>query len=99
MKIRLMFVLSLLLAVGCSSSKPAPQPLSAGKKLTPEEAAKVLRDAEAKQPCSEQNLKTATDQQKRDCNPTQGMFDNTAPKKPVQQPATQGPSAKSNPKS
>jgi hypothetical protein len=49
---------------------------------------KNIRDAEAKQQCSEQNLKNATEEQKRKCNPSQGMFDNV---KPAQSPPKAAP--------
>jgi hypothetical protein len=76
---RLAILLLLLALGGCSSSKPAPKPLSSGPQLSQDQAAIVLKDAEAKQPCSEQNLKNATEEQKRNCNPSQGMFDNVKP--------------------
>jgi len=59
---------------GCSSSKRAPKPLSSGPQLNQDEAAKILRNAEAKQACSEQSLKNATEEQKRNCS-SQRMFD------------------------
>ena len=80
------FLLLLLFAViGCTSSKPAPKPLEWNSGITPEHAREVLRNAEAKQPCSDQNLKNATDKQKRKCDPTRDMFDNIRPKKQGQQ--------------
>ena len=77
---------------GCSSEKPAPKPLSSGPQLNQDQAAKVLKDAEAKQPCSEQNLKNATEEQKRNCNPSQGMFDNVKPAQPPPKAAPKQPS-------
>ncbi len=65
--------------VGCSSSKPAPQPLSSGPKLTQEQAAQAIKNAEAQQPCSPQNLQDASEAQKRACDPTAGMFDKVKP--------------------
>ena len=79
-------LLLLLLAVtGCTSSKPAPKPVKWDSGTPPEQAREALRKAEAKQPCSEQNLKNATDEQKRKCDPLRDMFENIRPKKQDQQ--------------
>jgi hypothetical protein len=83
-------ILLLSFAIGCSSSKPAPKPLSSGPRLDDKQAAQVLKDAEAKQPCSPQNLKSASEQQKQACDPTKGMFDNVKPAAP----ATNSPNTK-----
>ncbi len=76
------FTLSLSL-MACSSTKQAPQPVEWKKgALTPEQAAQAMKDAERRQPCSEQNLKNATEEQKRRCDPTRGMFENVRPVAP-----------------
>jgi hypothetical protein len=72
-------LLLLSVMVGCSSSQPVPQPLSSGPRLTQEQAAQVIKNAEAQQPCSALNLKNASEAQKRTCDPTIGMFDNIKP--------------------
>jgi len=92
-----LIVFALALA-GCDSSKPAPKPASAVPQASPEQMEKNIREAEAKQPCSDQNLKNATEDQKRNCNPSQGMFDNV---KPAQSPPKAAPkqSSKSTRKS
>jgi len=85
-------ILLLAFVVGCSSSKPAPKAVSSGPRLNDQQAAQVLKDAEAKQPCSVQNLKNASEEQKRACDPTRGMFDGvkaTPPSSPT--PATNPP--------
>ena len=76
------FLLLLLLAVmGCTSSKPTPKPFTWDSKTSPEQAQQARKKAEAKETCSEQNLKNATEEQKRKCDPTRDMFENVAPKK------------------
>ena len=83
-KITVAFILELLMFLaGCTSSQPAPKPLSAVRELSPEEMRQKIRDAEGQQPCSEQNLKNASAEQKAKCNPTQGMFDNIKPNQPT----------------
>jgi hypothetical protein len=80
------FLLLLLFAVtGCTSSKLTPRPFTWDSDTSPGQAREALRKAEAKQPCSEQNLKHATDEQKRKCDPTRDMFENVRPKKQDQQ--------------
>jgi hypothetical protein len=74
---RIIALLSLCLSVAaCSKQKQAPKPVDwKSGALTPQQASKVLDNAERPQPCSEQNLKTATEGEKKRCDPTQGMFD------------------------
>lgn len=62
-------------SVACNSSKSAPKPFTSTSDKSPQQIQQMERDAEAKQPCSEQNLKNATEEQRRRCDPTQGMFD------------------------
>ena len=75
-------------AIGCSSSKPAPKPVKWESQQNPQQAQQAERNAEANQPCSEQNLKNATEEQKQKCDPTRDMI-NTRPqsgKQPANQP-------------
>jgi len=72
---KLIVLLTLTIAaVGCDSSKPAPKPVTWKATVTPEQAKQIVEDAEARQPCSEQNLKNATQEQRQKCDPTRGMF-------------------------
>lgn len=75
-------VLLLVAMIGCSSSKPAPQPFTWNSNTNSNEAQDKLRQAEAQQPCSPENLKNATPEQRRKCDPTTGMFDNIKPAQP-----------------
>jgi hypothetical protein len=75
-------VLLLVLMIGCSSSKPAPKPLSSVPQVSTAEMESKIRAAEAKEPCSAQNLQNASEAQKRTCDPTIGMFDNIKPTQP-----------------
>lgn len=77
-------VLTLSLSLmACSSTKQAPQPVEWKKgALTPEQAAQAMKDAERRQPCSEEHMKNATEEQKRHCDPTRGMFEKTRPAAP-----------------
>jgi hypothetical protein len=70
----------LMFLVGCTSSQPAPKPLSSVPQYSEDEMRKKIRDAEAKLPCSEANLKNASEEQRKKCDPTVGMFDNVKPK-------------------
>ncbi len=80
------FLLLLLFAVtGCTSSKPTPKPFTWDSDTSPEQAQQARKKAEAKETCSEQNLKSATEEQKRKCDPTRDMFENVRPKKQDQQ--------------
>jgi len=81
--VSIILILSVLLA-GCDQSKPAPKPISAVSQTSPEQMEKNIRDAEAKEPCSERNLRNATEEQQNHCNPSRGMFDKV---KPVQPPS------------
>jgi hypothetical protein len=75
MNMKLIVLLTLAIAVvGCDSSKPAPKPVTWKATVTPEQAKKIAEDAEARQPCSEENLKKATQEQRQKCDPTRGMF-------------------------
>jgi hypothetical protein len=85
MKIIALLSLCVSLAA-CSKGKQAPKPVEwKSGAVTQQQARKVLDDAERRQPCSEQNLKDATEEQKKRCDPTQGMFDHVGPVAP---PAT-----------
>lgn len=81
-------MLLLCTALGCSSKPPAPKPSNQVRQLSPEEMKKAIADAEAKQPCSEQNLKNASAEQKQKCTQGQHMFDGTRPAQPAKQPAS-----------
>lgn len=84
MKIMVAFIFGLLMfTAGCSSSQPAPKPLSSIPQISEQEMRQKIKDAEAQQPCSEQNLRASSEEQRRKCNPTQGMFDDVKPKQPV----------------
>ena len=86
MKAAALILLSVL-TVGCNSSKPAPKPVDWNQTVSEEQAKKILRDAEAKQACSEQNLKNATPEQKQKCRQLQDMFDQTSrPAQPQKSP-------------
>ena len=84
MKAAALILLSALTA-GCNSSKPAPKPVDWNQTVSEEQAKKILRDAEAKQACSEQNLKNATPEQRQKCSQGQHMFDR--PSQPQKSPA------------
>lgn len=77
-------ILLACLSVGCNSSKPAPKPVDWNQTVSEEQAKKILHDAEAKQACSEQNLKNATKEQKEKCRQMQNVFDQNS------QPAQRG---------
>ena len=80
-----LIVVSLLASslIACSSQKEPPKPVEWNKgALTPEQAAQKLKEAERQQPCSEENLKNATEEQKQRCDPTRGIFDNVKPVAP-----------------
>jgi len=62
-------------AIGCSSSKPAPKPVKWESQQSPQQAQQP-ENAEANQPCSEQNLKNATEKQKQRCDPMRDMINN-----------------------
>ena len=64
--------------IGCNSSKPAPKPVEWNQTVSEDQAKKIMQDAEAKQACSEQNLKNATKEQKEKCRQMQNMFDQTS---------------------
>lgn len=65
---------------GCSSSKPAPKPFTWESDTNKADAQKKVQQAEAQDPCSATNLKTASDEQKKKCDPTKGMSDSLSPK-------------------
>ncbi len=79
-------VLLLAVLIGCSSSKPAPKPLSSVPQVSTAEMESKIRAAEAKDPCSAQNLQNASEAQKRTCDPTIGMFNNIKPSQPSSSP-------------
>lgn len=65
---------------GCSSSKPAPKPFTWESDTSKTDAQKKAQQAEAQDPCSAANLKTASAEQKKKCDPTTGMSDSLSPK-------------------
>jgi len=74
-------IVFLLLAVaGCSSSKPAPKPFTWESNANTADAQKKVQQAEAQDPCSPANLKTASEEQNKKCDPTKGMSDSLSPK-------------------
>jgi len=75
------FLLVVLIA-GCTSSQPAPKSFKWESDTKTTDAQKKEKEAEAKSPCSEVNLKNASEEQKKKCDPTKGMFDNVHPKQP-----------------
>ncbi len=79
-------VLLLVGTIGCSSSKPAPKPLSSVPQVSTAEMESKISAAEAKDPCSAQNLQNASEAQKRTCDPTIGMFNNIKPSQPSSSP-------------
>lgn len=66
--------------VGCSSSEPTPRPFTWESDTTKADAQKKAQQAEAQDPCSATNLKTASAEQKKKCDPTTGMSDSLSPK-------------------
>ena len=71
-------VLLSLVAFGCSSSKPTPKPFAWDAKTA---AAKQPVTQSAKQdPCSPNNLKVASAEQKKKCDPTTSMSESVSPK-------------------
>lgn len=80
-------MLLLSFMVGCSSSQPAPKPVTWESSVSPDEARQKLKEAEAKEPCSEQNMVNASEEKRRYCDPTRGMFDNIRPAQPATSPA------------
>ena len=65
---------------GCSSSKPAPKPFTWESDTNKADAQKKVQQAETQDPCSAANLKTASAEQKKKCDPTSGMSDSLSPK-------------------
>jgi PBP1b-binding outer membrane lipoprotein LpoB len=82
---------ALVFIAGCSSSKPAPKPFTWESKTSTADAQKKEKQAELQDPCSAQNLKTASEEQKKKCDPTKGMFDNVKPNQPDQSSPKQPP--------
>jgi hypothetical protein len=76
--------------VGCSSSKPAPKPFKWDSDTSSQQAEPVGRKTEADPACSPENLRNATEAQKRKCDPTRDMFDNVRPQ-PQSHPPPQRP--------
>lgn len=85
-------LLLLSFAIGCSSSKPAPKPFTWESSTSSADAQKKVQQAQAQDPCSQENLKNATPEQKHKCDPTTGMFDNVRPATPP--PVTNPPKTK-----
>lgn len=81
MKTIVLFLASFAMAA-CNSSNPAPKPFTSKSDISAEQIRQKEKEAEAKQPCSDQNLKNATEEQRRKCDPTRGMFENIRPVKP-----------------
>ena len=79
-------ILLACLSVGCSSKSAPPKPSNQPKQVSPEEMKKIMAEQGAQQPCSEQNLKNATPEQKQKCSQGQHMFDR--PSQPPKKPAT-----------
>jgi hypothetical protein len=72
-------VLLFSVILGCSSSKPAPKPFTwDSEKPTTQ---KTADNATKQDPCSLENLKTASDEQKRNCDPTTRIADSVSPKR------------------
>ncbi len=86
MTLRIATLVLLVTMIGCSSSKPAPKPLSSVPQVSTAEMESKIRAAEAKEPCSAQNLQNASEAQKRTCDPTIGMFNNIKPSQPSASP-------------
>jgi hypothetical protein len=74
-------MLSFSFAACHSRQEPKPVEWKKGA-LTTAQAAQKLKDAERQQPCSQENRKKATEEQKHRCDPTRGMFDNVKPVAP-----------------
>ena len=75
-KLMVAFILGLLMVLaGCTSSQPAPKPYQWGNSEDTQAAERKIKQMEAQNPCSEQNLKTASAKQRHDCNPLQDVFD------------------------
>ena len=72
-------VLLFSVIVGCSSSKPAPKPFTWDSKTPAKQ--KTADNATKQDPCSQESLKTASDEQKRNCDPTTRMADSLSPKR------------------
>jgi len=79
-------ILLVCLSLGCSSKPAAPQPSNQVRQVSPEEMRKIMAEQQAKQPCSEQNLKNATPEQKQNCSQGQHMLDR--PSQDTKSPAT-----------
>jgi hypothetical protein len=84
MKVITLLLLSLTFITGCSSSSPTPKPFTWQSSASSSNAQQTEQQAEAQNPCSPANLKTASEAQKKKCDPTRGMQDSLSPK-----PATQ----------
>ena len=76
MKITLTFIIGLLMfTAGCTSSQPAPKPFNWGSSADTKAAEQKVKQMEAQSPCSEENLRSASDKQRHDCDPLQDVFD------------------------
>jgi hypothetical protein len=66
------------MAFGCSSSKPAPKPFTWDAKAAA--AKQPVTQAVEQDPCSPDNLKLASAEQKKKCDPTTSMSESLSPK-------------------
>lgn len=79
---QIVFVLFAIAGIsGCDSSKPAPKPFKWDSSQSSKEAPKKVEQSQKQNPCSAENLKNATEEQKRKCDPTTGMNDSLGPKR------------------
>jgi len=70
-------VLLLSAMVACNSSKPAPKPFAWDAKTV---AKQPLKQAAKEDPCTPENLKIASEEQKKKCDPTTSMSESLSPK-------------------
>jgi hypothetical protein len=80
------WALVLSTSVSCSSPTPAPKPAKRESDISSQQAQQAERNAEANDPCSDQNLKKATETERKKCDPTRDMFDGIRPQRASQQP-------------
>ncbi len=80
MKILAILITFALAFAGCSSSKPVPKAFTWESDTNRDGAQKKLHEAETQDPCSPTKLKTASDEQKKHCDPTKGMSDSLSPR-------------------
>ena len=73
-------LLLVIMFSGCDSSKPAPKPFKWDSNGDSASVQKKIDQPQKQNPCSAENLKNATAEQRNKCDPTRSMMESVNPK-------------------